>query len=699
MTGSHADRLPSVREVAVDLLVIGAGVAGAAAALAARTELPSRHRRSVLVVDQLPPGSTARRARWAAPALVGLARRHPAFVAASGTDRSGRPATLAAGHGVGGSGLGGSGRHREGPIPWDEVQEHWEAVRRDAAQRDAAVWSAVGLGIPAEGATADAIVAALAADGGLVPGSAWFLGPDQVLVEPLGAPARLPVPLAVRAARVILAIGSVPVLPDIAGLDETAFLTVDTLDALLDEPAPPPAAVVLGAGRTGCALAQALARVGSTVTLVEVAGRVLPRCAPEISGIIAAALRRDGVRLITGARIVTVAPTLDGGAWVGTGGGEDVAADRLIVATGHRAAVDGLNLPMAGIELAASGRAPVVDARLRTSNHRVFAAGAVVGTAGAADAAAAMGRLAARHALAHRIAGPRVPHLPSWPEVPVPWTTATDPQVALVGRQPAPSNAVGARTVADPGARPEPGLDRDPAAGGDLQAGRDARAERARGAELGPESGSEHGAEGGSGRGADRASDWAHDPEAVVAEVGLAGRGFVRLVAEAIGGQHGGRLFGTHQAGPGPRAGRLIGAAVVAGEAAELIAPVTVAVQASLPPAVLASGVLPQHRLAGATPGACSATAACGPGGWPALAEAARRLSVAGLPVSAAPSAAGPAAGNPAAGGPAAESPAAGVPSAGGPAGVPSARSPDPGPGAGPPVAGQSRPRGLPADR
>lgn len=258
-------------------------------------------------------------------------------------------------------------------------------------------------------------------------------GPGRVLVEPRGAAAIGPQLLTAR--RVVLATGCVPAMPEVTGLLDTAFLTVADLTALLGADRPPASAAVLGAGSTGCALAQALARLGAGVTLVDENPTVLSREDADAAALVGAELERDGVRLLLGSPVVKVAPTLDGGAWLGTAGGVDVAAERLLVAAGWRAATGGLDLPSAGVTVGPAG-AITVDSALVTSVPDILAAGGVVAGEPHAGAALAMGAVAGTNAVARRPSA-------TWSAAAVAALTLTDPEVAGVGLTVAGSTVAG----------------------------------------------------------------------------------------------------------------------------------------------------------------------------------------------------------------------------------------------------------------
>ena len=287
------------------------------------------------------------------------------------------------------------------------------ALLREAADAGLTWSQARAAAAAALGDTADPDAPALA--GVRVLAGRASLGPGRVDVEPADPEAD---PVRVTTRRVVLATGSAPALPDVTGLAETRYVTPDTLLDLADLPQ---TVAVVGAGRRGTALAQALARLGATVTLVDGEDRPLARFDPDAAALVEAALRKDGVRLLIGSPVVKVAPTLDDGAWVGTEAGNDVAAELLVVATGRRADLARLDLPSAKVAVGKRGWV-TTDDRLRTSNHDVLAVGPVAGRRHDLP----MARLAGANAVA-RLRAAR------WTPEPLVVSVPTDPPVAAVG--------------------------------------------------------------------------------------------------------------------------------------------------------------------------------------------------------------------------------------------------------------------------
>lgn len=237
------------------------------------------------------------------------------------------------------------------------------------------------------------------------PGRARFTGPGRLTVG--GA--------AVRFRQALVATGSEPVLPAVPGLAEVSPLTTDTVWDLEELPE---RLVVIGAGSSGCELGQAFARLGSRVTLLETADRVLPAEDPDASAVIRDVLRADGVQVITSARIERVRP----GVVAHAGGG--VEFDRLLVLAGRRPRTVGLGLEAIGVEVDGAGWIRV-DGHLRTTAPRVWAAGDVTGTPLFTHTAGVHGTIAAVNALLGPLRSVRTDGEPR--------VTFTRPEVAAVG--------------------------------------------------------------------------------------------------------------------------------------------------------------------------------------------------------------------------------------------------------------------------
>jgi mercuric reductase len=225
------------------------------------------------------------------------------------------------------------------------------------------------------------------------------------------------------AERIIIATGTRPALPAVAGLDQ-----VDVLDstAALALGALPRSMIVMGAGYVGAELAQTFSRLGVEVTLVF-RSRLLPETEPEISEALAGYMAAEGVRIMGEVAYESAAQMPDGSVVLTVmrgGRAETVTAERLLVATGRAPNVEGLGLAEAGVEQSPCG-AILVDDRMRTSKAGVYAAGDVTGRDAFVYMAAYGAKLAAKNALNGNSL--------RYDNSAMPAVVFTDPQVASVG--------------------------------------------------------------------------------------------------------------------------------------------------------------------------------------------------------------------------------------------------------------------------
>ncbi len=254
-------------------------------------------------------------------------------------------------------------------------------------------------------------------------GDARFAGPSTIAVDRHTLTFR----------RAVIATGGRPAVPPIPGLAAVPYLTNETLFSLTTQPR---RLTVVGAGPIGCEMAQAFARLGTAVTLIDQGAQLLPREDADASAIIARRLSAEGVDVRLGARILEV--TADGGgidvhldasdSGPGGGAGRRSAAavqhgDQLLVAIGRVPNIEGLQLAAAGVTFDENG--VVVDDHLRTANPGIFAAGDVCSSFKFTHAADAFARIVIRNALffGRQRASALV----------IPWCTYTDPEVAHVG--------------------------------------------------------------------------------------------------------------------------------------------------------------------------------------------------------------------------------------------------------------------------
>ena len=222
----------------------------------------------------------------------------------------------------------------------------------------------------------------------------------------------------IRARRFVIATGSQPVIPPVPGLDQVAFLTNETIFALRQRPFH---LIVMGGGPIGIEMAQAHRRLGSRVTVIE-ADRALAREEPELAAIVLDRLRGEGVEVLEGNPATALAGT-EGAINVTLADGRRVAGSHLLVAAGRRAALARLDLDAAGIRHTAQGVS--VDARLRSSNRRVYAIGDAAGQGQFTHLAGYHAGIVIRSAVLGLPARARTDHIPR--------ATYTDPELAHVG--------------------------------------------------------------------------------------------------------------------------------------------------------------------------------------------------------------------------------------------------------------------------
>lgn len=253
------------------------------------------------------------------------------------------------------------------------------------------------------------------AGGRLVRGRARLAGPGRVVVDPTGEEfgARM---------GVVVATGSVPVIPPVPGLAGTPYWT--NREAVATKAAPR-SLIVLGGGAVGLELGQLFARFGTAVTVVEAQDRLLPLEEPESGQLIREVLERAGVAVHTSARATEVdhRDAHDGGHFtVRLDSGTAVTAERLLVATGRRPDLAALGLATVGLD--PSAKALPVDERLLAA-PALWGVGDVTGVAAFTHVAMYQAELVARGILGE--------DAPTADYRALPRVTFTDPEVGSVG--------------------------------------------------------------------------------------------------------------------------------------------------------------------------------------------------------------------------------------------------------------------------
>ncbi len=226
----------------------------------------------------------------------------------------------------------------------------------------------------------------------------------------------------IKARRFVVATGSRAAVPPIPGLAAAGYLTNETIFDLKERP---PHLVVVGGGPIGIEMAQAFRRLGSEVSVIEKFG-ILARDEPEAVEVVRASLRNEGVQLIENVGISevrqahgTITVTLDGESAFGRA----IAGSHILIAAGRRPNIENLGLEQAGITFTPKGI--TVDARLITSNRKVFAIGDVAGGPQFTHIAGYHAGIVIRNALFGLPAKVDYKALP--------WVTYTDPELAHAG--------------------------------------------------------------------------------------------------------------------------------------------------------------------------------------------------------------------------------------------------------------------------
>ncbi len=250
----------------------------------------------------------------------------------------------------------------------------------------------------------------------VVRGEATFVSPHEVAVDGR----------TLRAKNFVIATGTRATVPKIDGLESVPYFTNETIFDRLETR--PDSLLVLGGGAIGCELAQAFARLGVKVTLVQQGPRLLPKEDAEASALVGKVLAADGVTCFLDAKSERVRQEA-GEIILSVRRGETVTelrATALLLAAGRTPNTDALNLDAAGVR--ANKQGVEVNERLQTSQPHIFAAGDIAGPYQFTHMADYQARIVARNIL--------VPFgfLQSKTDYSVvPWCTYLDPEMARVG--------------------------------------------------------------------------------------------------------------------------------------------------------------------------------------------------------------------------------------------------------------------------
>lgn len=229
----------------------------------------------------------------------------------------------------------------------------------------------------------------------------------------------------IHASHIIIATGSAPALPPVPGLDTIGVLTNESVFQLDTQPV---SLVVLGGGPIGCEMAEAFSRLGTAVTIIEQALRLLPRDEPEAAAVIQRALQARGVTVKLATTVTRAERPGPNTRRLHLSDGTSVDTDQVLVAAGRRPVTTGLALEAAGVDVDQRGYIRVDDT-MATSRRGIWAIGDVTGTMQLTHAAGRMAYVAAANATRARFDPRRAQFDPQL----VPWATFTDPEVAHIG--------------------------------------------------------------------------------------------------------------------------------------------------------------------------------------------------------------------------------------------------------------------------
>ncbi|HEY2817496.1 MAG TPA: FAD-dependent oxidoreductase [Casimicrobiaceae bacterium] len=226
-----------------------------------------------------------------------------------------------------------------------------------------------------------------------------------------------------RARTFVIATGSRPAIPSIPGIESVPYLTNETIFNLREDI---PHLIVVGSGPIGSEMAQAFRRLGSAVTVVDIAPAILPREDADLAAIVFRQFQSEGVRHRLSASIAKVERTPLGIRLLlreGDGTAQPIDATHLLLAAGRKPNIENLGLDAAGVRVS-DGRI-VLENELTTTNPRIYVIGDAAGGHQFTHLAEHHAGIVLRHAI-FRL---------KWmkPSVVVPWCTFTDPEFARVG--------------------------------------------------------------------------------------------------------------------------------------------------------------------------------------------------------------------------------------------------------------------------
>ena len=228
----------------------------------------------------------------------------------------------------------------------------------------------------------------------------------------------------IRTKNIIIAAGARPFVPPIEGVDKVGYLTSDTIWKLKEQPK---RMVVLGGGPIGCEMAQAFAKLGTQVTIVEMLDQLMGREDQDVAEHIRDRFTQDGIRVLTGHKAARFIDGREKTLVCESDDGEvSIAFDQVLIAVGRKANSDGMQLDKLGIKLRANGTIET-DAYLRTSVPNIYACGDIAGPYQFTHTASHQAWFATVNALFGFAKKFKVDYRV------IPWATFTMPEVARVG--------------------------------------------------------------------------------------------------------------------------------------------------------------------------------------------------------------------------------------------------------------------------
>lgn len=249
-----------------------------------------------------------------------------------------------------------------------------------------------------------------------IKGEAEIISPYEVVVN--GS--------TLTAKNIIIATGARPFVPQLPGIELIQPLTSDNIWSLKEQPQQ---FVILGGGPIGCELAQAFARLGSSVTLIEMSERIMTKEDIDATEVVTQSLQNEGVNVLTSHKALRIEKTSEKKFLICEQTGQEVKIefDQILFALGRRANVSGFGLEKIGVEISENGTV-ATDPFLRTTNFpNIYACGDVAGPYQLTHAAAHQAWYASVNALFSPFKKFKADYRV------IPWCTFTDPEVARVG--------------------------------------------------------------------------------------------------------------------------------------------------------------------------------------------------------------------------------------------------------------------------